>query len=76
MREPDLARTGLIVVNSPGGNGAEEFNEGHIAGQWGVVHNYSAGKYLSPLVLGTVKKAYTLTTLQAVPFAGWIFLVV
>lgn len=76
MREPGLGWTGLIVANSPGGDGVEEFGEGHMAGQWGVVHNYSAGKYPSPLVLGTMKKVYALTTLQAVPLAGWVFLVV
>lgn len=68
--------TGLIVANSPSGDSVEEFEEGHMAGQWSVVQNYSAGKYPSPLVLGTMKKAYTLTTLQAVPLAGWVFLVV
>ena len=64
------------MANSPGSDGVEEFEEGHMAGQWGVVHNYSAGKYPSPLVLGTMKKVYALTTLQAVPLAGWVFLVV
>lgn len=76
MREPGLGWTGLIVANSPGGGDVEEFEEGHMAGQWGVVQNYSAGKYPSPLVLGTMKKVYALTTLQAVPLAGWVFPVV
>jgi hypothetical protein len=63
MREPGLGWTSLIVANSPGGDGVEEFEEGYMAGQWGVVQNYSAGKYPSPLVPGTMKKVYTLTTL-------------
>jgi len=75
MREPDLGWTGLIVANSPGGDGVGEFDEGHTAGQWGVVQNYSAGKYPSPLVLGMMKKAYALATFQTVPLPGWIFLV-
>ena len=76
MRELGLGWTSLIVANSPGGDGVEEFEEGYMAGQWGVVQNYSAGKYPSPLVLVMTKKRYTLTTLQAVPLAGWVFLVV
>ena len=66
MREPGLGWMDLIVANSPGGDGVEEFDEGHMAGQWGVVQNYSAEKYPNPLVLGTMKKVYALKTLQAV----------
>lgn len=29
MREPGLGWTGLIVANSPGGDGVEEFEEGY-----------------------------------------------
>jgi len=63
MREPGLGWTGLIVANSPGGDGVEEFEEGHMAGQWGVVQNYD-------------EKSVCPNNTSGRAVSGWVFLVV